>query len=36
MSHVVRGDGEIANIHLKGRGVTLPVSGNHLHLFRQM
>ncbi len=36
VSHVVRGDNETATIHLKGRGDTLPVSRNHLHLFRQM
>lgn len=36
VSHIVRGDNETAEIHLKGRPETLPVSRNHLHLFRQM
>lgn len=36
VSHVTRGDNETATIHLKGREETLPVSRNHLHLFRQM
>jgi DNA-binding LytR/AlgR family response regulator len=36
VSHVVRADNETAEIHLKGRPETLPVSRNHLHLFRQM
>jgi DNA-binding LytR/AlgR family response regulator len=36
VSHVVRGDNETADIHLKGRDEVLPVSRNHLHLFRQM
>jgi DNA-binding LytR/AlgR family response regulator len=36
ISHVTRGDGETAEVHLKGRGETLPVSRNYLHLFRQM
>jgi DNA-binding LytR/AlgR family response regulator len=33
---VVRGDNETAEIHLKGRDEVLPVSRNHLYLFRQM
>lgn len=36
VSHVVRGDNETADIHLKGRTEVLPVSRSHLHLFRQM
>lgn len=36
ISHVVRGDNESADIHLKGRKEVLPVSRNYLHLFRQM
>jgi DNA-binding LytR/AlgR family response regulator len=36
VSHVARGDGETATIHLKGRPETLPVSRGYLHLFRQM
>lgn len=36
ISHVVRGENETAQIHLKGRGEVLPVSRNYLHLFRQM
>lgn len=36
VSHVVRQDNETADIHLKGRPETLPVSRNHLHHFRQM
>lgn len=36
VSHIVRGKNETATIHLKGRPNTLPVSRNHLHLFRQM
>ena len=36
IGHVTRGDNETAQIHLKGRGDVLPVSRNHLHLFRQM
>jgi DNA-binding LytR/AlgR family response regulator len=34
--HVVRHDNETAEIHLKGRRETLPVSRAFLHLFRQM
>lgn len=36
VSHVRRHDNETAEIHLKGRKETLPVSRNYLHLFRQM
>jgi DNA-binding LytR/AlgR family response regulator len=36
ISHVTRGENETADIHLKGREETLPVSRTHLHLFRQM
>lgn len=36
VSHVTRGENETADIHLKGRGETLPVSRTYLHLFRQM
>lgn len=36
ISHVVRGDNETAEIHLKHREEVLPVSRSHLHLFRQM
>jgi DNA-binding LytR/AlgR family response regulator len=36
ISHVTRHDNETAEIHLKGRADVLPVSRNHLHLFRQM
>ena len=36
IGHVTRGDNETADIHLKGRTETLPVSRNYLHLFRQM
>jgi DNA-binding LytR/AlgR family response regulator len=36
ISHVVRGANETADIHLKGREETLPVSRTYLHLFRQM
>ena len=34
--HVVRGENETADIHLKGRAEVLPVSRSFLHLFRQM
>jgi DNA-binding LytR/AlgR family response regulator len=34
ISHVKRGDNETAEIHLKGRPETLPVSRNYLHHFR--
>jgi DNA-binding LytR/AlgR family response regulator len=36
ISHVVRGDNETADVHLKGRSEVLPVSRSWLHLFRQM
>ena len=36
ISHVVRGENETAQIHLKRRSEVLPVSRNYLHLFRQM
>ena len=36
ISHVTRHDNETAEIHLKGRAEVLPVSRNHVHLFRQM
>jgi DNA-binding LytR/AlgR family response regulator len=36
ISHVVRGENETADIHLKGRTEVLPVSRTYLHLFRQM
>jgi DNA-binding LytR/AlgR family response regulator len=36
ISHVVRGDNETAEIHLRHRSEVLPVSRSYLHLFRQM
>ncbi len=36
ISHVTRGENETADIHLKGRPETLPVSRTYLHLFKQM
>jgi DNA-binding LytR/AlgR family response regulator len=36
VSHVVRGENETADLHLKGRPEVLPVSRSYLHLFRQM
>jgi DNA-binding LytR/AlgR family response regulator len=36
VSQVVRGANETAEVHLRGRSVTLPVSRSYLHLFRQM
>jgi len=36
VSHVTRGENEVADLHLKGRSEVLPVSRNYLHLFRQM
>jgi DNA-binding LytR/AlgR family response regulator len=36
VSHVTRGANETADIHLKGRPETLPVSRTYLHLFKQM
>ncbi len=36
ISHVIRGDNETANVHLKGRNEVLPVSRSYLHVFKQM
>ena len=36
VSHITRGENETADIHLKGRQETLPVSRTYLHLFKQM
>jgi DNA-binding LytR/AlgR family response regulator len=36
ISHVVRGDNETAEIHLRHRSEVLPVSRSYVHLFRQM
>jgi DNA-binding LytR/AlgR family response regulator len=36
VAQVVRGDNETADVHLRGRNETLPVSRSFLHLFRQM
>jgi len=36
VSHVVRGENETADIHLKGRSERLAVSRTYVHLFRQM
>ena len=36
ISHVTRGDNETAQIHLKHRPETLPVSRSYTHLFKQM
>jgi len=36
ISHVTRGENETADIHLKGRQETLPVSRTYLHMFKQM
>jgi len=36
ISHVTRGENETADIHLKDRQETLPVSRTYLHLFKQM
>jgi DNA-binding LytR/AlgR family response regulator len=36
ISHVIRGDNETAEIHLRQRSDTLPVSRSYLHLFKQM
>jgi DNA-binding LytR/AlgR family response regulator len=36
VSQVIRGANETAEVHLRGRSVTLPVSRSYLHLFRQM
>jgi len=36
VAQVIRGANETAEVHLRGRSVTLPVSRSFLHLFRQM
>ena len=36
IDHVTRGENETAEIHLKGRKGTLPVSRTYAHLFKQM
>lgn len=36
VGEVVRGPNETAEVHLRGRPETLPVSRSYLHLFRQM
>lgn len=36
VAQVTRGANETADVHLKGRSETLPVSRSYLHLFRQM
>jgi DNA-binding LytR/AlgR family response regulator len=36
VAQVVRGNNETAEVHLRGRSETLPVSRSYLHLFRQM
>lgn len=36
ISHVVRGDNETAQVHLKHRTDVLPVSRSYAHVFRQM
>jgi DNA-binding LytR/AlgR family response regulator len=36
VAQVVRGNNETADLHLRGRSETLPVSRNYLHLFKQM
>jgi len=36
IDHVTRGENETAEIHLKGRKETLPVSRTYAHLFKQM
>ncbi|MBI5258200.1 MAG: response regulator transcription factor [Burkholderiales bacterium] len=36
VAQVTRGANETADVHLKGRTETLPVSRSYLHLFRQM
>jgi DNA-binding LytR/AlgR family response regulator len=36
VAHVVRGENETAEVHLKGREEVLPVSRTYLHVFRQM
>lgn len=36
VSHITRGEHDTAELHLRGRAETLPVSRSYLHLFRQM
>jgi DNA-binding LytR/AlgR family response regulator len=36
VAQVIRGNNETAEVHLRGRSETLPVSRSYLHLFRQM
>jgi DNA-binding LytR/AlgR family response regulator len=36
VAQVIRGANETAEVHLRGRSVTLPVSRSYLHLFKQM
>ena len=36
VAQVTRGPNETAEVHLRGRSETLPVSRSYLHLFRQM
>ncbi|MBF5045870.1 response regulator transcription factor [Aggregicoccus sp. 17bor-14] len=36
VSHLLRGENETGELHLKGRSEVLPVSRSYLHLFRQM
>lgn len=36
VSHLTRGPNETADLHLRGRSETLPVSRSYMHLFRQM
>ena len=36
IAHVTRNENETADVHLKGRAETLPVSRSYLHVFRQM
>jgi DNA-binding LytR/AlgR family response regulator len=36
VAQVTRGPNETADVHLKGRAETLPVSRSYLHVFRQM
>ncbi|MDN3921987.1 LytR/AlgR family response regulator transcription factor [Roseateles violae] len=36
VSHLTRGPNETADLHLRGRSESLPVSRSYLHLFRQM
>ncbi|CAN5722139.1 hypothetical protein BH23PSE2_BH23PSE2_10430 [soil metagenome] len=36
VSHVSRNENETGDIHLRGHEEVVPVSGNYLHLFRQI